>query len=163
MGNASINVKTVTIIEGITLNLTLEQATAMLALGRCVQGDNDDSFRKEINEINEQLENIGLVADKFDHLTSGFVTMADVTSYDRDRLDEVRHQLIARNTGDLTKISDWQIDDGIRNGNKIAAIKRLRELSARMVDGNNVFAGLKEAKDEIDRRFEIHKSQTQRW
>jgi hypothetical protein len=137
MANAQKNTETKLIVTGITLNLSIREAMVLANLCGSVIGSHEDSYRKEANEIGEALHAQGITCNDIGAF-EGRVEAAYPSERDLMIIEAFSGAV------PLEKVDTPTIRYNIQNRNRIAAIKELREL----VPGT----GLKDAKEEIDRR-----------
>jgi hypothetical protein len=143
MANAQTKTATKTVISGITLELSVKEAFALQAILANVGGDPDKSLRAEIDNIYNSLLESGIRVPSSALLTYGDIIFSDNKSATIKELLETIETKVA-----LKDIQDYRIDNFLRQGEKIQAIKLIRELGYHA----GVFPGLKESKEEIDRR-----------
>jgi hypothetical protein len=153
MANAKVETKTV-VTTVINLELSYTQAVALLMLtNMAVIGEGQ--LRNATSEVADALISAGVQTEGLSNFISGYSTF-HTNDLLGGILETAEGQFLARVTGNLRNIRDSRIDAELSKGRsaKIPAIKLLRELGTRFENGNKVTPGLKESKDEIDRRFD---------
>lgn len=143
MANAEKQTETKVIVTGVNLSLSIREAMVLASVLSRVSGEPyGNSYRVNTDAIHDAIIDTGIRT-----LSPLAFSGSLVANTPTD--DDLKQISIASNGLSLEDIHDATIDINVRVGNRIAAIKRLRELAPG--------TGLKEAKDEIDRRTAEYK------
>jgi hypothetical protein len=151
-----LNVETKVIheVKGIDLTLTPKQAMALAIVCSYVSGDESNSLRKETDAIYQGLKKLGVNDGVFDYLFDQ-VRMRFAPN-PTDIEERTNRMLVEVASTTVESCDSYTMQENIRLGNRIAWIKEFRE---RMFNAGKP-QGLKESKDECDRRCAEYKARS---
>lgn len=144
MATTKVETETKVIVTGITLTLTLREAIAIMAVTQNIAGSPDNSMRKYTDSVGNALRAVGVRAYSRD------LNMED--SILCETISEAEIEAIEATIKPVQTLQDIVLTTPLYRENRISAIKELREKAMNA----GLPYGLKESKEEIDRRIELH-------